>query len=82
VKDIKELNEFFGRDWAIVAEKLLNSILFANCGNNCLCFESIGLLWDANVIMWGEPWMSGKSAEAKHRLIKVVNLQTSCLGFI
>ncbi len=29
-----------------------------------------------------EPGVSGKSAEAKHRLIKVVNLKTSCHGFI
>jgi hypothetical protein len=82
VKNIEELNKFFGCYWAIVAEKLLNSILFADCGNNCLGFESIGLLRDAYVIMWREPGMSGKGTKAKDRFIKVVNFEASFYGFI
>ncbi len=82
VKDIKELNEFFGSDWTIVAKKLLYSVLFTDCGNNCLGFETIGLLWDAYVIVWREPGMSGKGTKAKDRFIKVVNFEASFNCFI
>lgn len=74
VKDIKELNELFGCDRAIVAQKLLNSILFADRSYYSLGFESITLLRDAYVVMLGEPCMGGKGAETEYCLVKIEEL--------